>query len=66
MVYINEVILSHYMSTCMWNPSKDISTNEPTKQKQRHREQTYGYQRGKGRGDKLGIRDEQIYLHNYI
>ena len=33
-----------------------------TKQKQthRHRKQTYGYQRGKGGRDKLGVRDQQI------
>ena len=43
--------------------------NLSTKQKQthRHREQTYGYQRGKvevGR-DKLGVRDQLIYTTIY-
>ena len=39
-----------------------------TKQKQTHRlrKQTYGYQRGKGvGGDKLGVRDQQIYTTIY-
>ena len=33
-----------------------------TKQKQahRHRKQTYGYQRGEGERDKLGVWDQQI------
>ena len=30
------------------------------KQTHRHRKQTYGYQRGGGGRDKLGVRDEQI------
>ena len=46
-----------------------VQMNLSTKQKQthRHREQTYGYQRGKvevGR-DKLGVRDQLIYTTIY-
>ena len=38
-----------------------------TKQKQTHRKQTYGYQRGKGRrGDKSGIWDKNIYYYKQI
>ena len=38
-----------------------------TKQKQthRHRKQTYGYQRGKGRGEKLGVWDKHIQTTIY-
>ena len=38
-----------------------------TKQKQthRHRKQTYGYQRGEERKDKLGVRDQQIQTTIY-
>ena len=43
----------------MWNLKKQkmIQMNLFTKQKQthRHRKQTYGYQSGKGGGDKLGV-----------
>ena len=44
-----------YDTTYMWNLKNN--TNELTKQKQtlRHRKQTYGYQRGKGVRDKLGV-----------
>ena len=34
-----------------------------TKQTHRQRKQSYGYQRGKGRKDKLGVLDWQIYIH---
>ena len=44
-----------------------IQMNLFTKQKQTHRKQTYGYQRGKGRrGDKSGIWDKNIYYYEQI
>ena len=45
--------------TYVWNLKKMIQMNLYTKQKwtHRHRKQTYCYQRGKGRRDKLGIWD---------
>ena len=49
-----------YDITYMWNLKKKIQIHLLTKQKQthRHRKQTYGYQRGKGRWrDKLGVWD---------
>ena len=46
----------------MWNQKMiqvNLFTKQITKQKEthRHRKQTYGYQRGKGGRDKLGIWD---------
>ena len=54
-----------YDITYMWNLKKMIQMNLITKQKQthRHREQTYGYQRGQqgAGGDKVGVWDEHIH-----
>ena len=41
----------------MWNLNKMIQMNLYTKWTHRHRKQIYGYQRGKGGGDKLGVLD---------
>ena len=35
------------------------------KQTHRHENRTYGYQSGKGAGDKLGVRDQQIQTTVY-
>ena len=42
-----------------------VKMNLFTKQTQIHRQrkQSYGYQRGKQRKDKLGVLDRQIYIH---
>ena len=44
-----------------------VQMNLFTKQKQthRHRKQTYGYQRGRGGRDKLGVLDKQIQTTIY-
>ena len=55
-----------YGITYMWNLKNN--TNESiykTEQTHRHRKQTYGYQRGAGRRDKLGVGDysyELLYI----
>ena len=51
----------------MQNLKKIIQMNLFTKQKQTHRykKQTYDYQRGKGKRDKLGIKDQQIHTAMY-
>ena len=48
-----------YDITYMWNLKKMIQMNLFSKQKQTHRpkKQTYGYQRGKRRRDKLGVQN---------
>ena len=47
-----------YDISYVWNLKKlMIQMNLFTKQTHRHRKQTYGYQRGKGGRDKLGVWD---------
>ena len=50
------------VTSYMWNLKKKmIQRNLFTNRRLRHRKQTYGYQRGRGR-DKVGVWDSQIYI----
>ena len=57
----------YHMISLTCGISNLIQMNLSTKQKQthRHRKQTYGYPRGKGGRDKLGVWDEQIHTTVY-
>ena len=49
----------------MWNLKYDANEFIKQKQTHRHRRQIYGYQRRKGKRDKLGAWDKQIHTAIY-
>ena len=60
----------YHMISLTWGIQEVIQMNLITRQKQpqRHKKQTYGYQRGKGREgrrDKLRVWDQQIHTTKY-
>ena len=46
-----------YDITYMWNQKNNTNESTYKTNRLRHRKQTYGFQRGKGRWDKLGVWD---------
>jgi len=68
-IILSEVIRQRQVSydiVYMWNLKKKIQMNLFTKQKQTHKEQTYGHQVRRVRGrDRLGVLDLKC-THYYI